>query len=154
MDETKKIGNIIVTIVVLLALGFGIYYLVSRNDTNAAPQPIAGSDYYVSVVQVKHQFKNGEHTYVGSLDLPNACYRLDSSITKTNDASAIINLMTAMNTEEACAQTVTTRTFRLQVDGAMNLSVTGLLNGKAVDLNMFEVPAGQDIDLFEINIKG
>jgi hypothetical protein len=36
----------------------------------------------------------------------------------------------------------------------MKATVKGMLNGKQVDLNIFEVPANQDIDLFEINIKG
>jgi hypothetical protein len=154
MDEPKKIGNIILTIVVLLALGFGIYYLVSRNDSNIVEQPAAGSDYYVSVVQVKHQYKDGEHTYAGAIDLPNACDNLDSDIEKTGDASATINLSTTMNTEEMCAQAVTSRNFRVQVDGPMSFTVKGMLNGKPVELNIFEVPANQDIDLFEINIKG
>ncbi len=154
MEETNKVWNIVLTIIVLLALAFGIYYLVSRNDSDTAMQPAAGSDYYVSVVQVKHQYKDGEHTYVGSLDLPNACYQLDSNIQKTGDASATINLMTSVDAEETCAQTVTSRDFRLQTDGPMNLTVTGMLNGKPVDLNLFEVPANQDIDEFEINVKG
>jgi hypothetical protein len=156
MDETKKVGNIILTIVVLLALSFGIYYLVSNNkpDTYGNVQNVLGSDYYVSVVQMKHQFKDGRHTYVGSLDLPTPCYSLDSDLVKTSNTEGSITLNTSRNDEEICAQVVTTRTFRLQIDAPMNFMVKGMLNGRAVELNMFEVPASDDIDLFEINIKG
>lgn len=155
MEETKKIGNIILTIVVLLALGFGIYYLVSRSDVdNTANDPAAGSDYYVSVVQVKHQYADGTHTYVGSIDLPSACYSLESNSAMTGETAATINLTTTMSAEEVCAQVVTTRDFRVQIDGPENLTVSGMLNGRPVELNLFEVPADEDIDEFEINIKG
>jgi hypothetical protein len=154
MDETRKVGNIILTIVVLIALGFGIYYLVSKDRATAVNEPLPGSNYYVSVVQLKHQFKNGVHTYVGSLDLPNACYALDSYTERTSDISAVINLVTSEDQEEMCAQAVTSRDFRHQINAPISLTVTGMLNGKAVELNIFEVPADQDIDQFEINVKG
>ncbi|MEN9647276.1 MAG: hypothetical protein RLY57_80 [Candidatus Parcubacteria bacterium] len=155
MEESKKVVSIIWTLVVLVALGAGLWYLISHSSSKeAAMVPAPGSDYYVSLIQVKHQFKDGEHVYAGSIDLPNACYRLDSHVEKVNDTSVVLNFETSKNTEEMCAQTVTSRNFRLTIDAPMNTSVKGMLNGKSVDLNVFEVPANQDIDLFEINIKG
>ncbi len=59
-----------------------------------------------------------------------------------------------MNPEELCAQAVTSRSFRLQVNAPVNITTIGTLNNRAIELNIFEVPANQDIDLFEINIKG
>jgi hypothetical protein len=156
MEETKKVGGLIWTIVALIVVAGGVYFLTMPNKSDDMTNvPVPGSDYYVSVVQVKHQFKNGQHTYVGSIDLPNACYRLDSDIqTIANTDSAKINLSTYTNNEEMCAQVVTSRSFRLTLDDTRKLVVTGMLNGKPMELNIFEVPADQDIDAFEINIKG
>lgn len=156
MEETKKISSIVWTIIVLVVIAGGLYFLsTSSKSGDSANSPVPGSDYYVSEVQVKHQYKNGQHIYVGSLDLPSTCYKLDFDIqTIPETDSAQINLSTFTNSEEVCTQVVTSKTFRLTLDDTRKLIVTGMLNGKPVELNIFEVPANLDIDAFEINIKG
>lgn len=154
MEESKKVVSIVWTLVVLIALGSALWYLVNYSSKETVVTPAPGSDYYVSTVQVKHQYKDGERVYAGSIDLPDACYQLDSHIETVTDNLAVLYFNTSRNTEEMCAQTVTSRNFRLTLGTPMNTSVRGMLNGKSVDLNIFEVPANQDIDLFEINIKG
>lgn len=154
MEESNKVMSTVWTIIVLLLLGWGLYYLVTHNKNDVVVTPPAGSDYYVSVVQLKHQYKDGEHVYAGTLDLPNACYTLNSRAEVGDATHTLITLDTLMNTEEMCAQVITSRDFRISVEGGDEMNVEGVLNDMAIEFNIFEVPENQDIDNFEINIKG
>jgi hypothetical protein len=150
--QNKK--NIIISIVVIAILALGINALISTKDEDSNKAGTLVSDYFVSTIQVKHQYKDGNHTYVGSLDLPSPCFSIDAYGTKNDDGGATIVINTPENKEDICAQVVTTKVFRVEILGDATMTVKGVLNGKDVQLNLFEVPADQDIDQFEINIKG
>lgn len=152
MEPKSNFGALISTLVVLVLLGGGLYYLLQMNPKEEMDNTEEEA-YYVSEVQVKHQYKDGKHIYAGALDLPNACYSLDADINKNSTTTATLILMTNVSEEEMCAQVVTTRSFRVEVEGEATLDVTGTLNGRPVELNVFEVPAQEDIDSFEINVK-
>ncbi len=154
-ESNKNIMGWVVTVVVLAAIGLGIYYLLNPK------QPVEtmvneGSSYYVSLIPIKHQYKDGKHTYAGSLDLPNPCYNLEASIVSKagSTSTAVININTPTSLEEICAQVITKKDFKVEMAGSPDMMVEGVLNGKAVELNIFEVPAGQNIDEVQIDTKG
>lgn len=155
MQSSNKVGAIIATLVVVILLVAGVYSVVNWKKNQAEDdKPVAGSDYYVSVIDVKHQYRDGKHVYAGSLDLPTPCYSLDSSIGKDTETSATIKLDTMRSEEEMCAQVISTKKFKLETSGSGTLSVKGLLNGKPLQLNIFEVPMNQNIDDVDIDTKG
>lgn len=151
-NERSAVGWV-VTVIILAAIGMGIYYLFNLGADTQNTNNTENSDYYVSIIQVKHQYKDGKHIYVGALDLPTPCYRLDAAITLSNDKN-VISITTPENQDEACAQVVTTRNFRVEIDGPAGMTAEGFLNGRAVQLNIFEVPAGEDIDSAGFDTKG
>ncbi len=154
METSKKVVNFVVTIIILVALGFGIYYLIGGSGSKAPAPKVSGNDYYVSQIDVKHQYKDGKHIYVGSVDLPNACYKLESNISKTSNTEGLLTLSTSVNNEEFCAEVVSTKVFRTEISAESTFNLKGVLNGKELQLNIFEVPVGMDIDGFQINVKG
>lgn len=146
------IGAIVVVLLVL-----GIYWLVSPSTpapTDTAEVPVA-QDEYVQMVNVKHQYKGGRHTYVGSIDLPTPCHSLTSTYNKdTNSTTGYTLVFTSSSTAEMCAQVITSKPFKLSFDAVENILISGTLNGKKLRLNLFEVPLNQDLDSFNVNIKG
>lgn len=153
--ESNKKGWVIGIIVVLLALG--IYWLVSPSapDASDTAQTPATQDEYVQMVNVKHQYKNGRHTYVGEIDVPTPCHTLASSYAKdANNTTGYSLVFTSNSTAEMCAQVVTSKPFKLSFDAIKDIVLSATLNGKKLRLNLFEVPANQDLESFNVNIKG
>lgn len=155
MESNNKKGWIIGIVVVLLALA--VYWLMSpstpaANDTAQVP---ATQDEYVQMVNVKHQYKDGRHVYVGEINLPTPCHTLASTYAKdANSTTAYTLIFTSSSTAEMCAQVVTSKPFKLSFAAIKDIVVSGTLNGKKLRLNLFEVPSNQDLDSFDVNIKG
>lgn len=147
----------IVGVVVIVLLALGIYWLATPNapkttDTNTPPTT---QDDYVQMVNVKHQFKDGRHVYVGEIDLPTPCHNLTSGYSKdANSTTAYTLVFTSVSTADMCAQVVTSKPFKVSFEAMPQIVISGTLNGKKLRLNLFEVPANQDLNSFNINIKG
>ncbi len=155
MQNSNNMGKIIAVLLVIILLVAGVYSAMNWNKNDVVDNlPIPGSDYYVSVINVKHQYKDGKHIYAGSLDLPTPCYSLVSAISKDTETSATITLDTSRNEEEICSQVITNRKFKVETTGGNPMSIQGLMNSKPIQLNLFEVPADKNIDEVEIDIKG
>ena len=110
---------------------------------------------YVQIVNVKHQYKGGTHTYAGEIDLPTPCDTLASSaVANAQDSSKYTLTFTSSASSSACAQVRTSKAFKISFKAGQTVTVEGTLNGKKLRLNLFEVRADQDLDSFDIYIKG
>ena len=147
----------IVGVVVIVLLALGIYWLVtpSTPDAGDTTQTPVAQDEYVQMVNVKHQYKNGRHVYVGEIDLPTPCHSLASSYNKdANNTTGYTLVFTSTSSSEMCAQVVTSKPFKLSFEAVKSILLSATLNGKKLRLNLFEVPDNQDLDSFNVNIKG
>lgn len=106
-------------------------------------------------INTKHQYKDGIHTYIGTFETPNACNNYNAEIKDGENSEKIIEI-TYSDSGEICAQVITERNFRVSFEGSEEESqnVIATINGELVNLNIFEVPENQNIDDFEIFIKG
>lgn len=156
--DSKNVKGLVVAVIIVVLLALGIYWLVSPSTpaaTDTAQTPAATQDSYVQMVNVKHQYKNGHHTYVGEIDVPTPCNTLASSYSKdANSTTGYTLVFTTTSTSQICAQVVTSKPFKLSFDAVKDIVLSGTLNGKKLRLNLFEVPSNQDLDSFNINIKG
>ncbi|MEI6345963.1 MAG: hypothetical protein WCO79_01905 [bacterium] len=157
MESNNKMTGWIIGIVVIVLLGLGIYWLSTPSTPRAsdtAQNPVV-QDEYVQMVNVKHQYKNGRHTYVGEIDLPTPCHSLVSAYNKdANSTTGYTLVFTSTSTSGMCAQVITSKPFKLSFAAIKNIIVSGTLNGKKLRLNLFEVPDNQNLDSFNVNIKG
>ena len=68
--------------------------------------------------------------------------------------TAIIQLVSSVKTGEVCAQVVTPARFKVSVGADKNAKLSATFNGQPVTLNLIEAAPGENLDNFELYIKG
>ncbi len=153
-------SRVTVTIVglslVALTLGGAWYYLRSVEEPIVTPLPVKET-FIPRIITAKHQFKNDVHTVVGEVDLPTPCYLLNTDsfveIKEPQSDKAIIQF-TTINESDTCIQTITSARFKESFSASLNADISATWNGKPVQLNLIEVSPDEDLEGFEIYIKG
>lgn len=147
----KKI--IIIVVLVLLIL---VAVFFSRNVQKIeAPVVTDQEEQITESIDVKHQYKDGSHLFVGSLELPNPCYTYNTVIEDTeNPKEKILRIKLEEKTDKACIQVVTTANFEVSHKGEQDITFKAFVNDQEYRLNLFEIPADVDIKNFEIYMKG
>ena len=163
MENQNAAGKkIIITLFVIAALtliGYGFYRSqkadILRTEYGQTP-PASQNEEYAEIINVKHQYKDGKHTYAGELNLPTPCDLLQSDVVKdvTNAKNVEIKFTSVNKTEGACVEVLTARPFKVTFEGPKNITLTTTFNGKKIKFNIFEVPSTENLDTFEIYIKG
>lgn len=154
MNSSQKIVWSIVGIIALILIGAGFYFSnkqqpsepTAQVEENAVPAPVT--------VDVKHQVIGQTHTVAGSIELPTPCHTLQTTADVNTTSNTAVIKFVASTTAETCAQVITSKTFKVQFTGASDINIMGTFNGKTINLNIFEVPADENIDTFQIYNKG
>ncbi|MEY2640955.1 MAG: hypothetical protein RL150_348 [Candidatus Parcubacteria bacterium] len=105
-----------------------------------------------TTVMVKHQYKDGVHTFAGVVETPTPCYDTRAIIV-SGDVNEI-QIRTEEQAVEVCAQTVTDQPFKVSHQSAPDARFLMTLNGELVNMNQFDIDADVDIDTVEVLIKG
>ncbi len=158
-SSNTKIIIAVIIVIALVLVGYGFYR--SRVSTTVDLSPTPGlspspeEQFPGEIVNTKHQFMNGKHTYVGVFELPNPCTSLSYDVVRDtlNPSRVELNFKT-MDAGEGCAQVITPKPFKVTFDAPEKITVIVTRDGKSVKFNLFEVPAKENIDTFEIEIKG
>lgn len=159
-SNNKKIIAIALAVVVILLVAAGFYFsYVSNKDASKldykAPVDTVDENGAIQIVQTKHQYKDGTHTYAGEIDLPTPCDLLEATSVKTSTSDTSYELrFTTTNSSEACATVITARPFKVEFKAVEEITTSATLNGKKIRLNIFEVGPDEDLDTYEIFIKG
>ena len=155
MDK-KRIAIVAGIVAVLLVLLIAISSIGSNKEPadlqtdepkNGLLQPV------VEIISVNHQFEDGKHTIVGNLTLPTPCHSYNAVPNFQEDGTVVVEITTE-SSDEMCAQVITDATFRVEFEGDEDLVFMGTLNDNPIIFNVFEVPAGENIDDYESMIKG
>ena len=130
-------------VVIVIALGTGIYFSVGKSDDTALPVVTQTSDEDIvdivdQLILVEHFYENGEHIYTGSIEVPTPCHNIKSEVTVQESFPERVNisLITVPPQDgRSCAQVVTDRVFTIRYKASEtavgdNLSVT--LDGKPI----------------------
>ena len=108
-----------------------------------------------TVVTAKHAYQNGEHIIAGEIPLPTPCHILESAGSVSADKKQVfVALMSSIKTGETCAEVITPARFKLNVKADQRAKITATLNGQEVTLNLIEAGPNENLDNFELYIKG
>jgi hypothetical protein len=108
-----------------------------------------------TIITAKHRYRSGVHTIVGEIALPTPCHILETAAVVSNDAkSVVIQLASSVKTGEICAQVITPARFKVTAKADAKATFTAMWNGAPVTLNLIEAEPDEDLDAFELYIKG
>lgn len=168
----KKNTSVILGIVIIAIIGFvAISFQHSNIDTKDAPGTVASTTDWTTapaehkpaaenagekiVVTAKHAYQNDQHVIAGEIPLPTPCHILETASTVSSDKKHVfIAFTSSIKTGEMCAEKITPARFKVTVKAAKNSVITATLNGKDVTLNLIEAGPNENLDNFELYIKG
>lgn len=152
-----------VAVVVIVFISFGSDTLAPKSSDTAsttqwANAPAEPTDVLITsktVVTAKHAYRQGEHIVAGEIPMPTPCHILEANGSATEDKKAVlIALISSVPSGDVCAQVITPARFRVTVKAAKDAQISATLNGQVVTLNLIEAGPTEDLDNFELYIKG
>lgn len=151
----------VVSLLILVAIvvfGVTVYYsYFGSTEVEVVPEEEIEPGFVPDVVEVRHQFKDGAHIFVGEVAMPTPCDLLeaDSVVQIREPEHDLLTLQfSVINEAEMCAQVITPARFKVTAGAGEDAEVVATWNGKAIRLNLIEVGPEEDIDSFEVYIKG
>jgi len=156
---SKKLSIVIVVLILLVFVGAAIYtnHKAKTIDySSERQQAIEEAESRPDVtINTKHQYKNGQHIYVGTVEIPGGCYSAGVEVKKSADITEIaLNYKDVSVPSQKCDDEVQERKFKVAFEGSEDEEIIATLNGEAVNLNIFEVDPDENIDETDIFIKG
>jgi len=151
----KKIWISFVIVAMSILGGTAIYKNNQEPPTNVYTREDAIKDEItrpLETLNVKHQYRNGNHIFVGTLELPTPCHTYNTQVDTTESATEI-KIKTAPS-DNMCAQVITEKIFKVSFDAEEDELAVFSINGELVNLNIFEIPNEEDINDIEVFIKG
>lgn len=159
------LGIVIIAVIGFIVISFqrGTIDTAVKTDTASttdwANAPAAKADGVKvtekTVVTAKHAYRNNEHIIAGEIPLPTPCHILESQATVSPDKKEVFIVLTSsIKTGETCAERVTPARFKLTAKAAKSATFRATLNGQEVTLNLIEAGADENLDNFELYIKG
>lgn len=155
------------TFLALIVFGFvavtlAVLLVTLNKDGNVAVTPLEPiveeplQDGRERSVTAKHQFKDGTHTIAGELNLPTPCHILDTRavIRASFPEQVVVEFSVRSEDAELCAQVITPARFKILFDALEDVIITATINSEPVILNLFKVGNEEDLDDFELFIKG
>lgn len=156
----NKTGIALVALLVAGAIGIFAYTVATTPKGNEpATENIAATstspDESGRTLTAMHQYKDGIHTIAGTLEVPTPCHRLATEpFFVGTEREAVEIRFTTSTQDEMCAQVITEARYKTAFEGPENIRITGALDGEQINLNLVPVPQGQDLDTFEVFLKG
>jgi len=154
----------LITILVLLALGIAFYFFAPdslkfwREDGTQSPignNNDVKNNEPLERITAKHQYKNGTHIIAGEINLPTPCHILTSEVRIAESYPEQVTIAFAYKSSaEMCAEVITPARFKVEFKAAEKASINATLNGKAVILNLIPAGPNEDLNDFELFIKG
>ena len=125
----------------------------STNWVNAPAQPVISEK---TVITAKHAYKAGKHIVAGEVPLPTPCDVLDTTaIASADKKSVIVQITSSVKTGEVCALLMNPPArFKISFAADKSAKITATFNGQPVTLNLIEAGPNENLDNFELYIKG
>jgi len=161
--ENKR-TNTILAIVIILSIavvsGIIIWSWWSGRPANVTQEPLPNVVTPLKapekIITSKHQFKDGTHTIAGEIDMPTPCHLLDWDvvIAESFPEQVTVNFRSIYNSGDICAQVITPQRFKVTFDASENAAIKATLDGESIILNLIKALPGENLDNFELFIKG
>lgn len=160
MTENTKIYSGIALATILLIIG-GTYYLSSRDKNpelaqspdKEVPGTVLSEDAFR--INAKHSFKNGKHIVAGEVEVPTPCHSLSvDTIFRESNPEQVTLVFSAKSDADVCAQVISSRRFKIEFNAEQNASIKATFNGKEAVLNLIEAGQNENLEDFDIYLKG
>ncbi len=153
--EMKKTIITIVSLIVLLTLVLYGYEFIFKKPVITSPTVEVVDEVPTQALDIKEEYKNSKYTFAGTLPVPTPCHSISSRVnTITKDRYQIEITTTPPKEGVMCAQVITDKKFKVAFEAPAEINVTALIDGVPYELNRFVIPEGENIDTFELFIKG
>lgn len=134
-----------------------IIYTTTRPVTPTAPtarEEAQAQDAALptKTIQVKHQYKDGVHTFMGVVETPTPCYDITTVVLPGEVPE--IKIMTKAQADTMCAQVITEKQFTVRFTGPEDTQFLTTVDNEPVNMNQFDIDPDVDIETVEILIKG
>jgi hypothetical protein len=158
-------GIIIVAVTVFVIISFQRSSIDTRVP-GANPADVASTSDWVNqpaqvtitpktVITAKHAYQAGAHIVAGEVPLPTKCDILESSaIASPDKKQVLIQLVSSVKSGESCPSDITPARFKVTVKATKDAKLSATLNGQEVTLNLIEAGPNDNLDNFELYIKG
>ncbi len=158
-------GIVALAVVVFLVISFQKSTLDTK-PTEANSAEVASTTNWVNtpaqlvisdktVITAKHAYKSGKHIIAGEVPLLTPCDLLETNAVASADKkSIIVQFVSSVKTGEVCAQSITPARFKVSVAADKDAKITATFNGQSVTLNLIEAGPNENLDNFELYIKG
>ena len=108
-----------------------------------------------TVITAKHAYQSGAHVVAGEVPLPTPCDILDTTAVASADKKqVVIQFVSRVMSLESCAPDITPVRFKVSAKANKSATISATLNGQPVTLNLIEAGPNEDLDNFELYIKG
>ena len=145
-------GIIIIVVLAIIVIGYGVFRSTFTGGPEIATTTQQLPAEETRIVTAKHQYKDGTHTFAGEIVMPTPCDALAWTVATTSGSALIA--FTTTSPAEACAQVITSQRFKVSYRGSASSTVQATLNNSPVRLNIIEAGSDENLDNFEIYIKG
>jgi hypothetical protein len=157
----KKHILFIIGIIVIVAVLFGFSFFFSQRGGDvgdgaaAVTEGLPDSQAPKETITAKHQYKDGMHIVAGEITVPTPCHILeaDAVVSKSIPEQVTIRLKSSTQAD-ACAQIITPARFKVEFKASPNAVISMTFNGKQVILNLIEARTDENLEDFELFIKG
>lgn len=140
-----QIITLVSVILLILALGLFAIFLLSPQEKADVPMKIT------TTIPVLHQFKNGTHTYVGTLDVPTPCHAVfGEALVKESYPEQVDIRIETKESGNICAQVIATKKFKVSFVASTGAVVRAYVNGTPVLFKVTEVPGTANLEATEI----
>ena len=163
----KKGTYIIAGILGLAVIGFiAISFQKTTLDTKAPSADTASTTEWENapaevtptpgtVITAKHAYQSGSHIVAGEIPLPTACDILaTNAVVSADKKQVLIQFTSSVKSGEKCTPDVTPARFKVSAKGDKSAVLSATLNGISVTLNLIEAGPNENLDNFELYIKG
>ncbi|MEK7505275.1 MAG: hypothetical protein AAB597_00030 [Patescibacteria group bacterium] len=142
----------ITIVVVLAAILFGLVsawpHTHLNDDHGDRDAGAAGVAFSVEKISLVHEYRQGVHFYVGTLDLPTPCHNLFSEalVRETYPEQVTLRIQTSVSSPD-CTASTTPRTFKTAFQASKEARVGATINSVPVDLEVREISLGEHLSL-------
>jgi hypothetical protein len=154
MKKTSAV--VFIALIIILVIAGAVYYTRdTRTETDLTPREEAQQQDALptQTINLKHQYKDGTHIFMGIVETPTPCYNV-TAVILPGDVAEIKITTKEQEGVEMCAQVVTEKTFKVTHVAAEDAPFLATVNDEPVNINQFDIDADVDIEKVEIMIKG
>lgn len=151
----KKTG-VVVVLLVLLVIVLAFFTIKLNGDNQTLREEITQEveSRPEITLNIKRQYKDNEHIFVGTLALPSPCHSYNAEII-AGEIPEIKLTTSEPEINTVCIQVVTYKDFKVSYSSEnSDQEFKATLNGDEIGLNIFEVSPEDDIDSVELFLKG